>query len=105
MQQMTADFAVCTSIQGLRYIFIIYSAICFVIILTLFFFPGWSQELLIEVKLFFTYRQSIRYSIISIYCAPFCADIIISIPSKFIIIYIHLQVFFQYNNDHKFYLS
>jgi hypothetical protein len=39
MQQMTADLAVCTSIQGLRYIFIIYSAFCFVIILTLFFSP------------------------------------------------------------------
>lgn len=37
MQQMTANFAVCTSIQGLRYIFIIYSAFCFVIILTFFF--------------------------------------------------------------------
>lgn len=37
MQQMTADFAVCTSIQGLRYIVLIYSAFCFVIILTFFF--------------------------------------------------------------------
>lgn len=36
MQQKTADFAVCTGIQGSRYIFIIYSAFCFVIILTFF---------------------------------------------------------------------
>lgn len=88
MQQMTADFAIHRSIQGLRYIYIyVYNILCICFMIILALFPGLPQKLLKEIKSFSIYHQSIRYYIISIYCAPFCAHIILSIPSKFIIIY------------------
>lgn len=90
VKHATNDSRLCCLYKYTRFEIYIYNILCILFCDNthiFFFFPGWSQELLIEVKLFFTYHQSIRYSIISIYCAPFCADIIISIPSKFIIIY------------------